>query len=67
LYTVFIVSGYTQSQYDFSLFTKKFTSGAFTTILVYVDDMILIGNDGQEIASVKYQPDYLFKLRILVN
>jgi len=43
LSTVLITSGYTQSQYDISLFTKQSATGAFTTILFYVDDMILTG------------------------
>jgi len=53
LSTVLITSGYTQSQSDFSLFTKQSATSAFTVILVYVDDMILTRNDAQEIASVK--------------
>ena len=68
LSTTLIASGYTQSQSNFSLFTKQSTS-AFTTIFVYVDvyvdDMILIGNDTKEIASVKSQLDYLFKIKDL--
>jgi len=65
LSTVLIASGYIQLQSDFSLFTKQSTTGAFTSILVYVDDMILTGNDTQEIASVKSQLDYLFKIKDL--
>jgi len=65
LSTVLITSGYTQSQFDFSLFTKQSATGAFTTILVYVDDMILTGNDAQEIALVKSQLDHLFKIKDL--
>jgi len=37
--------GYTQSQSDFSLFTKQSATCTFTTILVYVDDIILTGNN----------------------
>ena len=65
LSTVLIASSYTQSQSDFSLFTKQSATGAFTAILIYIDDMILTGNDTQEIASVKSQLDYLFKIKDL--
>jgi len=65
LSTVLIASGYTQSQYDFSLFTKQSATGTFTIILVYVDDMILTGNNVQEIALVKSQLDHLFKIKDL--
>jgi len=67
LSTILIASGYTQSQFEFSLFTKQFVIGAFTVILVYVEDMILTKNDTQETPSVKCQLDCLSKLRILVN
>ncbi|KAK3006790.1 hypothetical protein RJ639_017209 [Escallonia herrerae] len=45
-------AGYQQSKADYSLFTKaKGTS--FTAILIYVDDILLIGNDLQEIERLK--------------
>ena len=47
LSTVLIALGYAQSQSNSYLFTKQHGTGAFTTILVYVDDMILTGNDAQ--------------------
>jgi len=61
--TVLIASGYTQSQSDFSLFTKQSATGAFTVILVYVGDMILTRNDAQEIDLS--QLDHLFKIKNL--
>jgi len=65
LSTVLIALGYTQSQSNFSLCTKQSATGAFTSILVYVDDMILTGNDAYEIALVKSQLDQLFKIKDL--
>ncbi|KAK3027672.1 hypothetical protein RJ639_041909 [Escallonia herrerae] len=45
-------AGYQQSKADYSLFTKaKGTS--FTAILIYVDDILLTGNDLQEIERLK--------------
>ena len=42
-------AGYTQSMNDHSLFINSF-EGSFTTLLVYMDDIILAGNDKEEIA-----------------
>jgi len=41
--------GYTQSMNDHSLFINS-SERSFTTLLVYVDDIILAGNDKEEIA-----------------
>ncbi|XP_019450585.1 PREDICTED: uncharacterized protein LOC109352859 [Lupinus angustifolius] len=56
--------GYTQSPHDHSLFTKK-QSCNFTVILIYVDDLILGGNDVTEIAHVKHQLHTLFQIKDL--
>ncbi|TXG47930.1 hypothetical protein EZV62_027224 [Acer yangbiense] len=40
-------AGYQQSKTDYSLFTKA-QGTSFTTVLIYVDDIVLIGNDLQE-------------------
>ncbi|CAH9081989.1 unnamed protein product [Cuscuta epithymum] len=44
--------GYIQSQADFSLFTKS-NDNSITVLLLYVDDIILAGNDKTEINYVK--------------
>jgi len=44
--------GYTQSMNDHFLFINSF-EGTFTTLLVYVDDIIFAGNDKEEIARIK--------------
>ena len=62
---VLIDSGYHQSQADFSLFTKHTSANSFTTLLIYVDDMILAGNDAHKIAAVKRTLDELFKIKDL--
>ena len=51
--------GYTLSMNDHSLFINS-SKGYFTTILVYVDDIILTGNDKEEIERIKHS-----RLRIL--
>ena len=62
---VLIASGFHQSQADFSLFTKKKPDGSFTALLIYVDDMLLTGNDQSEIDAVKQTLDRLFKIKDL--
>jgi len=47
-YLFFFFAGYTQSMNDYSLFINS-SEGSFTTLLVYVDDIILAGNDKEEI------------------
>ena len=42
---VMLSLGFKQSQGDHTLFIKHFDSGRVTTLLVYVDDIIVIGND----------------------
>ncbi|KAI3788114.1 hypothetical protein L2E82_00783 [Cichorium intybus] len=44
--------GFVQSKSDFSLYTKK-NKDIFVVLLVYVDDIVLTGNNEQEIESVK--------------
>ena len=45
-------AGYQQSKADYSLFTKV-QGTSFTAILIYVDDILLTGNDLQEIKNLK--------------
>ena len=41
--------GYDQSQADHTLFIKHSLQGKVTALIVYVDDMVLTGNDEEEI------------------
>ena len=45
---VMITMGYRQSQGDHTLFIKHSSLGGLTTLLVYVDDIIVTGNDDKE-------------------
>jgi hypothetical protein len=58
--------GYLQSKSDYSLFTKK-SRDNFTTVLLYVDDLVLAGNDIIEIDHVKQQLDSDFSIKDLGN
>ena len=61
---VLVAFGYYQSKLDNSLFTKATPSG-FTTILVYVDDLALVGDDLHEIQHMKALLDDKFKIKDL--
>ena len=63
--TKFLVQlGYVQSKHDYSLFVK--TKGEeFTSIIVYVDDMLITGNSSSEIQSVKTSLDKQFTIKDL--
>jgi len=60
----FISTGYTQSMNDYSLFINSF-EGSFTTLLVYMDDIILAENDKKEIERVKKALNKTFKIKDL--
>jgi hypothetical protein len=45
---VMMAMGYRQSQGDHTLFIKHSPSGGVTALLIYVDDIIVIGNDDKE-------------------
>ena len=44
--------GFQQSKTDYSLFTRQ-NNSSFTALLIYVDDILLTGNDLTEIQRVK--------------
>ena len=45
--------GYKQSQEDYTLFIKHSIKGELTALLVYVDDIIVVGNDEAEKESLR--------------
>ena len=45
--------GYHQIQADHTLFIKYSTQGKITALIVYVDDIVLTGNDMTEIMNLK--------------
>lgn len=53
-----------QSEVDHSLFTKQ-TGGAFTTLLVYIDDMIITGDNKLEIEKLKKHMHHNFQIKDL--
>nr|XP_011463578.1 PREDICTED: uncharacterized protein LOC105351305 [Fragaria vesca subsp. vesca] len=57
-------AGFTQSWSDYSLFVKAH-SGKLTVLLVYIDDVILAGNNLEEIIATKLFLSHRFKLKDL--
>ncbi|KAG7543853.1 Reverse transcriptase RNA-dependent DNA polymerase [Arabidopsis thaliana x Arabidopsis arenosa] len=56
--------GFKKSQADHTLFTRK-AGNVFTSLLVYVDDIVIAGNDEEVIAQLKVDLAKAFKLRDL--
>lgn len=56
--------GYTVSKNDYSLFIKS-DVGHLTIVAVYVDDILLTGNDDKEMAALKLFLDEQFKIKDL--
>ena len=56
--------GYTQPMNDHSLFFNSY-EGSFTTLLVYVVDIILAGNYKEEIVRIKQALNQTFKIKDL--
>lgn len=56
--------GFIYSKLDYSLFTKR-TYTSFIAILVYVDDLVLAGDDLAEINAVKQLLDVKFSIKDL--
>ncbi|XP_042952200.1 uncharacterized mitochondrial protein AtMg00810-like [Carya illinoinensis] len=60
-----IAIGFQQSKSDHSLFTKESQIGTFTTLLVYVNDIIIGGNSHEEIDLLKAYLHSNFKIKEL--
>jgi len=62
-YPPFLISiGFTQSKLDYSLFTKA-CSNSFTTLVVYVYDVILVGDSMIEFGRIKISLHNAFRIK----
>ncbi|XP_059663880.1 uncharacterized mitochondrial protein AtMg00810-like [Cornus florida] len=59
-----IAFGYCQSNSDHTLFLKK-QQGKITTLIVYVDDMVVTGNDPEEMKALKKYLSREFEMKDL--
>ncbi|XP_074290316.1 uncharacterized protein LOC141617045 [Silene latifolia] len=58
--------GFVQSREDYSLFTKdNETTKSFTVVVLYVDDVLLTGDNEQDIANIKSNLDKAFSIKDL--
>ncbi|CAM8893378.1 unnamed protein product [Rhodiola kirilowii] len=58
------IFGYKQSNFDHTLFIKQ-KNGRITTLIVYVDDMIITGDDSEEIEALKTYLSKEFEMKDL--
>ncbi|RVW94907.1 Retrovirus-related Pol polyprotein from transposon RE1 [Vitis vinifera] len=59
--------GYKQGQADHTLFVKKSHTGKMAILIVYVDDIILSGNDMEELQNLKKYLSEEFEVKDLGN
>ncbi|RVW26631.1 Retrovirus-related Pol polyprotein from transposon RE1 [Vitis vinifera] len=59
--------GYKQGQTDHTLFVKKSHAGKMAILIVYVDDIILSGNDMEELQNLKKYLSEEFEVKDLGN
>ncbi|KAA0057242.1 ty3-gypsy retrotransposon protein [Cucumis melo var. makuwa] len=67
-FTTFVKSkGYSQGHSDHTLFTKVFKIGKIVILIVYVDDIVLSGDDQAEIRQLKQRMGNEFEIKNLEN
>lgn len=63
--SVLKIDGYTQCQSDHTMFVKHSEEGKLTVIIVYVDDIVLTGNNENEMARIKILLSKEFEMKDL--
>ncbi|KAL0552943.1 hypothetical protein IC582_012078 [Cucumis melo] len=67
-FTTFVKSqGYSQGHSDHTLFTKASKTGKIAILIVYVDDIVLTGDDQTEISQLKQRMSDEFEIKDLGN
>ena len=57
--------GYHKTQADHCVFVKKYEGGDFLILLLYVDDMLIVGQDQAKIRMLKKALDQTFSMKDL--
>lgn len=57
--------GYHKTHTDHCVFVKNFVEGDFLILLLYVDDMLIVGSDTNKIASLKANLNKTFAMKDL--
>ena len=57
--------GYKRTTSDHCVFTKKFSDDDFIILLLYVDDMLIIGDDSNKIGRLKRELSKSFAMKEL--
>lgn len=65
LSSLLICLGYIQATTNYSLFTKSRVYHNFTALLIYVDEIVLLGNSLDEIVHIKSPLDQHFGIKDL--
>ena len=60
-----IEHGYDRTTSDHCLFVKKFFDGEFIILLLYVDDMLIVGHDTSKIDKLKKELSKSFQMKDL--
>ncbi|KAA0035041.1 Cysteine-rich RLK (receptor-like protein kinase) 8 [Cucumis melo var. makuwa] len=68
IFTTFVkFEGYSQGHFDHTLFTKVSKTGKIDVLIVYADDIVLIGDDQTEISQLKQRMSDEFEIKDLEN
>ncbi len=57
--------GYSKNSSDHCVYVKKFSDGDFIILLLYVDDMLIVGHDTKKIESIKKDLNRSFVMKDL--
>ena len=57
--------GYSKTSSDHCVYVKKFSDGYFIILLLYVDDMLIVGHDTKKIESLKKDLNRSFAMKDL--
>ena len=57
--------GFSRSAFDHCVFVKKFSDGEFIILLLYVDDMLIVGYDTCKIDKLKKELNKSFEMKDL--